>query len=118
MRTMIKHEWDNIIRDLENGLSRIDVINKYKVPKSSLSSKINDCFPHLKIKPTKEKTREVAVKIKPTKEINLKCHIMQRIEIIGLVNKKIPDHEVAKQLKMDIIEVRKIINKAKSGGKV
>lgn len=117
MRTMIKHDWDNVIRDLESGLSRIEVINKYKIPKSSLSSKINDCFPHLKIKPTKEKTREVVVKIKPTKEINLKCPIMQKIEIIGLLNKKIPEHEIAKQLKIDVLEVRKIIHKIKSGVK-
>lgn len=118
MKNYTKHDWDSIIKDLENGLSRREIEQKYKTPKSSLSSKISDCFPHLKIKPPREKTREVVVKIKPTKETNPKCPIMRKIEIISLVNKKIPDHEIAKQLKIDILEIRKIINKAKSGGKV
>jgi transposase len=117
---MIKYDWDNIIKDLKNGLSRRDVEAKYKVPTSTLNSRINQKNPDLKSRPPRkrnEKTRELVVKIKPIRQVNQQCPIMQKIEIIKMLNKQIPHAQIARELKIDVLELEKLIHKIKSGVK-
>ena len=164
---MIKYDWENIIKDLKSGLSRRDVEAKYKVPRSTLNSRINQKNPDLKSRFNKSgdwqskdwksiylqyeagfsvhKLSEIHKipyatiysmmirfkqnpdyapyrnfkKTQINQSLNSKkiCPIMQKIEIIKMLNKQIPHAQIARELKIDVLELEKLIHKIKSGVK-
>lgn len=111
------HDWDAILKDLQDGFSKNSIYRKHKISKSVLTTKLSTDYKHLALCKPQNAIREKQVKIKPLKALNMQCPIVQKIEIIKLLNKKIPHHQIATQLKIDILEVKKIIHKAKSGEK-
>lgn len=115
------HDWNAIIKDIENGMGRKEICDKYKIPYTALSRKISRCYPHLlsprgRKKGVKLPPRQPKPTPKPTPKPKLKptaCPVMVKINAIRLFNKKTPIPDIAKELKIAVSVVKKIINKAK-----
>lgn len=114
-----KYDWNAIIQDIENGMGRKEICDKYKIAYTALSRKISRCYPHLLI----PRGGKLGVKLPPRqpkpkpKPKSTACPVMLKIDAIRLFNKKIPIPDIAKELKIAVSIVKEIINKAKCRAK-
>lgn len=113
MKATHKYDWDAISADFGNGMPKKEIVDKYQISISVLTATLSQKYKHLLPPKNKKPTTEKKVKIQPLKPLNMQCPIIKKIEIIKLLNKKIPHHQIAMQLNIDILQLKKIIHKIK-----